>query len=215
MGKGKDEKRCSTSQAGGSFVAAADFGVGNNMKLYRLVGVVLGSLLFLPISCSVGAICGVPIVSWLDSRNVEEGDTVHSLFSAVAEVKNNRERIIVLGLSQIEEVKKSREPVSFLMSKPNGSFIMDQSEWSYKVLENSGDQQLIEVVQKYLDGDNTIWSRYRAKEHNIFPLKSRMFYFGYLFNAIFIGFGFSIVIYILGKILKRHSEKMPDQKNAS
>ena len=166
------------------------------MKLYRLVAVILGSLLFMPISCTVGAIGSLPIAAWLDSRNVERGDKVHSLFSAVAELKKDRERIITLGLSQIKEVEKLQEPVSFLMSKPNGSFIIDQSEWTYKVLEDKGDQQVIEVIERYLDGDNTIWIRYRAIENNIFPLKSRMFYFGYMFNAIFIGFVLSIVIYI-------------------
>ena len=172
--------------------------------------------MFIPISCSVGAIGGLPVVSWLDSRNVERGETVHSTFSVVAELKSNREEIYVLGQSQIKQPEKLlQEPVSFLMSKPNGSFIIDQSEWTYKVLEDKGDQQVIEVIERYLDGDNTIWSRYRATENNIFPLKSRMFYFGYMFNAIFIGFVFSIVICILGKFLKRHSEKLQDQKKAS
>ena len=75
------------------------------MKLYRLVTVIIGSLFFIPISCTVGAIGGLPIVSWLDSRNVERGDPVHSNFSAVAELINDREKIIVLGLSQITQIE--------------------------------------------------------------------------------------------------------------
>jgi hypothetical protein len=171
--------------------------------------------LFIPISCTVGSIGGLPIVSWLDSRNVERGDTVHSHFSALGESKTDRNHIIVLGLHDIAHTEKLQEPVSYLMSKPNGSFIIDQSEWTYKVLEDKGDQQIIEVMERYLDGDNTIWSLYRATESNVFPLKSRMFYFGYMFSAFFIGFVFSIVIYILGILSKRHSNKLQDHQNSS
>ena len=169
----------------------------------------------MPISCTVGTMVGIPIVSWIDSRIVEKGDKVHSLFSVVAETKKDRERIRILSLSQIEEVQNSLEPVSFLMSKQEGNFITDRSEYTYEVLEEKDDQQIIEVIEKYSDGDNTIWSNYRATENNIFPIKSRMFYFGYMFNAIFIGIVFCIVMYILGKILKRHFQKLDDKKHAS
>ena len=185
------------------------------MKLYRLVAVIFGSLVFIPISCTLGAIGGLPIVSWLDSRSVEKGDTVHSPFMAVAELKNDREQTIFFSLSQIAQDEKLQEPVSFLMSKPNGSFVIGQSEYNYQVLEDKGDEQVIEVMSRSLDGDSTIWSRYRATWNKIDPLASRMQHVGYMFPAILVGFGFSIFIYLLGIFLKWHSAKLQEQKNAS
>lgn len=175
-----------------------------NLKFYRIAAIVLGSSLFMPISCTVGTLVGIPIVAWMDSRNVESGDNVHSLFSVVAETKKDREQIRVLNLSQVEEVQNSLEPVSFIMSEQTGNFTIGRSKYTYKVLEEKDNQQMIEVVEKYLDGDNTIWSNYRATENTVFPIKSRMFYFGYMFNAFFMGLVFCIVVYIFGKILKRN-----------
>jgi hypothetical protein len=173
------------------------------MKLYRLA-VILGSLLFIPVSCTVSAIGAIPIISWLDARSVAQGDQVHHLFSVAAETRENKREIILLRLSELE---KPRQAISFLLSQASGSF-NTRTQWSYKVLEDHGSEQIIEVIEQAADGDYTIWSRYRASENKIIPISSRMVYFGYAFSAMFIGRGFSILVYIFGKILKHRIKKL-------
>jgi hypothetical protein len=77
------------------------------------------------------------------------------------------------------------------------------SRFEYRVLEDSGSEQLIELVEAYDDGDNTIWSRYRATRNTIAPVSSRMFYFGYMFSAMVYAFIGALVLHGIGRLLRR------------
>ena len=173
------------------------------MRVVRIIAIIIGSALFVPVSCTIGIFSGTFIIASLDTRIVSDGDSVHSQFSITAESKNDQEKIYFLSLEQVEQVKKSGEPISFLMSKPTGNLDDGSSIYSYQILEDRNKEQLIEVNEKYKDGDNTIWSRYRATEKDVYPVSSKMFYFGYMFNAIPYAFVFSVLLYISGRILKR------------
>ncbi len=91
----------------------------------------------------------------------------------------------------------------------------DHSRYSYKTLEDRGKEQIIEVVEEYKDGDNKIWSQYRATEKEVFPISSRMFYFGYMFQALPYGLVFSLCLYACGKILRRRVTFSEKRHNGS
>ena len=60
---------------------------------------------------------------------------------------------------------------------------------------------MIEVEDK--DDDRTVWSRYRATSTEVTPLASRMFYFGYMFGALPYAFGAALLLYGIGRFLRR------------
>ena len=91
----------------------------------------------------------------------------------------------------------------FVKRAASGSMHESGSKFEYRVLEESGSEQLIELVEAYDDGDNTIWSRYRATSNTIAPVSSRMFYFGYMFSAMFYAFVGALVLHVIGRQLRR------------
>jgi hypothetical protein len=94
------------------------------------------------------------------------------------------------------------------MSKPSGRIdINDYTHLSYRVLENQGSAQVIEVEDD--DDDRRIWSRYRATHTDVMPLSSRMFYFGYMFGALPFAFGIALGLYGVGRFLCRRFLKEP------
>ncbi len=197
-------------------------------RIFVLFSIILGSLLFFPVSCMFGLAGGTKIVAKLDERNIERGDEVHKPFSVVAQYEgsNGGKEITAFQLRNLESYisKEANEKYSFLMTSPNGTLDeeSDSSIFSYHVLEDKGDQQIIEVTEVYRDGDNTIFSRYRATESGVFPISSKMNYFGYMFNALPFAFIFSVLLLISGRILKRrltfsgkHQPLKPKNKGAT
>jgi hypothetical protein len=170
------------------------------MRWIRIVAIILGASWFFPVSCTSGVIVGTQLVAKLDEREVLKGDEVHSLFKIVKEPGENGKSFYAVNLSELSDV---RDIASFRMSKPRGSIDSGNADISYKVIKEMGSGQLIEVVETYHDGDNTIWSRYRATETSVIPVSSRMFYFGYLFGAFPYGLGFALIIYLIGRFLRR------------
>jgi hypothetical protein len=174
------------------------------MKIIKFIIIILGSPLLIPVSCTIGVVGGTQVVAWIDSRDVQKGDSVHSRFSvaAVPQQSKNKNDFLVLSLRQIEQIRKVDESVSFLMPISNSNMETDYSRYSYKILEDRGKEQIIEVVEEYKDGDNKIWSQYRANEKEVFPISSRMFYFGYMFQALPYALVLSLGLYACGKILR-------------
>jgi hypothetical protein len=155
-----------------------------SMKWTRILVVVIGSTWFFPVSCAASLYSAVRVVAKLDARDVSRGDSLHSRFSMVIEPGSDGEPFQVMDLSGLRRIQKefngrdSADDVSFLMSKSDGRLERGTSSYSYQVLEDTGSEQLIEVVEAYHDGDNRIWSRYRATPFTITPISSRMLYFG-------------------------------------
>jgi len=181
------------------------------MSLLRILGIILGAQWFFVLSCTTGVVMGPQIVAKLDERDVTKGDTVHSLFKVAAEPGEEGQSFRVLSMEQVEsylaksEKDATKTPLMFRMSRPSGVIDLERSTFEYRVLEDSGQAQLIELVEKYKDGDNTIWSRYRATNRTVMPLSSRMFYFGYLFTAFAYSFGAALLLYGTGRALRRLS----------
>ena len=183
------------------------------MRWARIVVVVVGSAWFFPVSCTASLFAGTHLVAKLDARDVNKGESVHSRFSMVIESGDNGEPFQVVNLDDlafVQEILKfsdTTDVVSFLMSKPSGHLNSDGSRFSYQVIDDTASGQIIEVVETYHDGDNTTWSRYKATHSTITPISSRMFYFGYIFTAVPYAIGLALLLYVMGRFLRRRNQQ--------
>jgi hypothetical protein len=183
------------------------------MRWARIAIIVIGSAWFLPVSCTTGLFAGTNLIAWLDARDVNQGESVHSRFSMVIEPGINGAPFLVANLNDLPFYKEklaspdTTDTASFLMSKSSGHLNSDKSSISYQVIEEIAAGQVIEVIETYHDGDNTIWSRYEATHSTITPVSSRMFYYGYMFGAIPYATGFALLLYMTGRLLKRRNSK--------
>ncbi len=177
------------------------------MTLLKILALLLGSVWFFPVSCASTLFAGIFVIAHLDAREVARGDQVHPVFSIVVEPGKNGQPFQKVSLSDLPWYRESGA-YSFLMSKPSGRIdINDHTHLSYRVLENQGSAQVIEVEDR--DSDNTVWSRYRATHADVIPLASRMFYFGYMFGALPFAFGTALGLYGVGRFLCRRLLKKP------
>ena len=182
------------------------------MRWTNILAVIFSSVWFFPVSCTTGLFTGTSLIAEIDSRDVSKGDSVHSRFSIVSESRGSGEAFVVTSLYDLRRYQElfpsdSTDSTSYLMSKPGGEKSDDTSDYSYKVLEETASGQIIEVVETYHDGDNTIWSRYKANGSAVIPVSSKMFYFGYMFAAFPYALGFSFIIYGVGRYLKSRMHK--------
>jgi hypothetical protein len=168
----------------------------------QALAVVLGSAWFFPVSCTTATFFGTHMAARLDEREVARGDSVHSQFSVAAEPGEAGRPFRVLARDEIDAAK-AKAAVTFRMSRPRGAADIEQSKFSYHVLADTGQEQLIELVEEYRDGDNTVWSRYRATSSTVSPVSSRMFHFSYMFAALPFAFGLALVLYFAGLSLRR------------
>ena len=179
------------------------------MTLLKVLALILGSAFFFPVSCSSTLFAGILLIAKLDAREVARGDQVHPGFLVVVVPGEKGQPFRSVPLSDLpryEQFIESGGAYSFLMSKPSGRIdINDHTHLSYRVLENQGSAQVIEVEDK--DDDNTVWSRYRATHADVMPLSSRMFYFGYMFGALPFAFGIALGLYGVGRFLCRRFQK--------
>ncbi len=178
------------------------------MILLKVLALILGSAFFFPVSCTTTLVAGIFVIAHLDAREVARGDQVHPGFLFVVEPGENGQPFRSVRLSDLPRLRESGGVYSFLMSKPSGRIdINDYTHLSYRVLENQGSAQVIEVEDK--DDDNTFCCRYRATHADVIPLASRMFYFGYMFGALPFAFGTALGLYGVGRFLCRRLLKEP------
>jgi hypothetical protein len=169
-------------------------------------------------SCTTGIMVGIPLAAKLDARDAASGETMHSQFSAVIESTSGDAPFVAVHLRDIE--RSGSTSGNYLLSRSSGEFETKDSEYTFEVLEETGAGQIIEVVEAYKDGDNTIWSRYEATSSSLTPISSRMMYFGYGFAAFPYAFGFAFVLYMVGRVIafrnpqtaKTLGRKMPNRK---
>ena len=169
------------------------------MNWTRIAIVVLSSGWFFLASCTGGLMVGTRIVSLVDARDASSGETMHSKFSVLVWSQENDSPYRVMDLS--EAVRGKEMAGTHLMPQSAGSFDTRDSNYSYTVIEEGEAGQIIEVVEAYKDGDNTIWSRYEATRTTVTPISSRMFYFGYAFAAMPYAIGFAFFLYLVGLVL--------------
>jgi hypothetical protein len=172
------------------------------VTLLKVVALILGSAFFFPVSCTSTLVAGIFVIARLDEREVARGDQVHLGFSILVEPGEKGQPFRKVSLFDLPWFRESGGTYSLLMSKPSGRIdVNDYTHLSYRVLENQGSAQVIEVEDD--DDDRTVWSRYRATHADVMPLSSRMFYFGYMFGALPFAFGTALGLYGVGRFLCR------------
>ena len=181
------------------------------------IAIVIGSVWFLLVSGSACLYAGTIMVAKSDERIMERGDAPHTLFSVVAQSVHDDVPFHVLdryALDQLETLslgeKRSGEggwrtdgTANFLMKAPSGNMDSGDSNYSYQVIEDRGNVQIIEVVQAKHDGDNIIWSRYRATASTVIPISTRMSYLGYMFAAAPYALSTAFVLFVIGRLMRR------------
>jgi len=178
------------------------------VTLLGIVALILGSVWFFPVSCTSTLVAGIFVIAKQDAREVARGDQVHPAFLIVVEPGEKGQPFRSVRLSDLPRLRQSGDVYSFLMSKPSGRIdINDYTHLSYRVLENQGSAQIIEVEDD--DDDRTVWSRYRATHTDVMPLASRMFYVGYMFGALPFALGIAFGLYGAGRFLCRRLLKEP------
>jgi hypothetical protein len=178
------------------------------MTFLKVLALILGSAWFFPVSCTSTLFVGPIVIAHLDEREVARGDHVHPGFLIVVEPGEKGQPFRSVRLSDLPRFRESGGVYSFLMSKPSGRIdVNDHTHLSYRVLENQGSAQVIEVEDGYDDG--TVWSRYRATHADVMPLSSRMFILGYMFGALPFAFGIAFGLYGVGRFLCRRLLKEP------
>lgn len=168
--------------------------------------IVLGSGWFFLASCTAGLAAGSRIVAAIDARDASSGDELHTTFSVVIVSDEDHAEFTVIDLDHATNHTDSID--TFLMPKPGDSRNVGGSRFSYAVIEDRGSSQVIEVVQDYNDGDNTIWSVYEATADEVRPISSRMFYMGYMFAAAPYAVGFAIVLLVTGRVLRAQNRQL-------
>jgi len=172
------------------------------VTLVKVLALVLGSAWFFPVSCTSTLYVGIHAIAHLDTREVARGDQVHPAFSIVAEPGEKGQPFRSVSLSDFPRFRENSVAYSLLMSKPSGRIdVNDYTHLSYRVLDDQGSAQVIEVKDE--NDDRTVWSRYRATRADIMPLSSRMFYFGYMFSALPCAIGAALALYGTGRLLRR------------
>ncbi|MFH1114041.1 MAG: hypothetical protein V1792_08980 [Pseudomonadota bacterium] len=172
------------------------------MRILRIVALVMGALWFFPVSCSTGLIAGTWAISHLDARDIAKGREPHQPFFVTAQPGEGNRPFSVVSLKDLEKFKRDFPGTSFVMSSPAGRLELGgRTKCSYRVVSESGTRQTIEVV--WSDDDKTIRSRYRASRSDVVPVYSRMYYHGYMFQALPLALVFALVVLTAGRLLRR------------
>ena len=188
--------------------------------LLRACALILGSALFFPISCSTALFVGTYIYIESDARNLSKGDKPHSRCYVIASTPETNGALVPISLDYIrpslydiselcgeEFTGIDTSEYSFLL--PNSEGEIREGKWTrykYHVTLLSPEKQKIEV--QYSDDDVIAIFRYTAEENRIEPLYSKLAAPGYMFGAIPYAWGFAVIVYLVGKLLRRKYRKM-------
>ncbi len=167
------------------------------MSILKLFGLILGSGLFFPVSCSTALLVGIEINSFLFARDMSRGDYPQSPFYVLATVPPGN--ISPIKLSEVDTYIEETPDVSFLLAQPSGA--LPDERFSWRVISSNSKEQLVEV--QYFDGDTSFKNRYRAIRHSVSPVSSRMWFRGYMFFCFPWAIGFGLLVYLLGRYLRR------------
>jgi len=169
--------------------------------ILKLSGVILGSALFFPVSCTTALIAGIQINSLLLARDLSHGDKPYIPFHVLTTAPTGN--ICPIELFEVDTYIEKTPDGSFLLAQSSGDFpgASRDERFSWRVISSKSNEQLVEVC--YYDGDTTFINRYRAMQHSISPVSSRMWYHGYMFASFPFAIGFGLLVYWLGRRLRR------------
>jgi hypothetical protein len=181
---------------------------------------ILGSALFFPISCTTALFVGTHIYIESDARDLSKGDRPHSRCYVIASTPETNGALCAISLDYItpslydiyelcgeEFTGIDTSGYSFLL--PNAEGEIREGKWTryrYYVTFLSLEKQKIEV--QYSDDDVRAIFRYIAEENRIEPLYSKLAAPGYMFGAMPYAWGFALILYLVGKFLRKKYRKI-------
>ena len=172
-------------------------------RIVMLLVAVLASGWFVPVSCTM-ATAVLAQISAADSERAWTPDQRPRRFRIVARPGEGSAPFRVLTLAELDEFKTRQPQLSFLMDQDSGRIDFEQQhEWvTYRVLARTPAGQDIEVALE--DGDDQLFSRYRATATGIEPVSTRYGALskGILMGATAEGFVLAMVIFVVALFLK-------------
>jgi hypothetical protein len=186
----------------------------SSMRWLRIFCAIAGSTFFFPVSCTIGTAAGIQLVLVMNQKDVQKGDVLPRYFAVVAEPGEEgrpfrvfyKEKIPPLAAASKEE--KEANSFSFRMSVPKTDFKIDDFHYSYQVLEDTGQEQFIELIGS--DDDYTVWSRYKATKSAVTPLSLRVMGPGEAMLGGLSGLAFAFLLNVTVNIF-RPSKKPPQR----
>jgi hypothetical protein len=189
------------SPAASGFRRPVSLPVRTLTSILKVSGVILGSALFFPVSCTTALLAGIEINSHHFGRDMLRGDKPRPPFYVVATI--SKEDIRPIELIEVDAYIGRTPDVSFLIAQRSGALSGDSPDerFSWRVISSNPNEQLVEV--RYYDGDTTFMNRYRSMQHSVSPVSQRKWYHGYMFASFPFAIGFGLLVYGLGSYLRR------------
>ena len=174
----------------------------NNLAL---LGLVLGSPLFFPVSCTVsGTIIGGMMVEE-DARNIDQGDQPHQQLKVL--VTDASEEITIVDYADIDALVISDQNYSLELPKKQAEF--SQGRWvhvQYSVTNYGNSDQLVEV--SYADDDVSSLSRYRVENGKVVPVYSKVFHPSIVYRVFLFAVIFASAVFFVGRRLRKHGNRV-------
>jgi len=125
--------------------------------ILKLCGVILGSALFFPVSCSTALLAGIEINSLHFARDMSQGDKPRPPFYVLATIPPGNMRS--LELIEVDTYIEKTPGASFLPIQPSGTLPGSSRDerFSWRVISSNSNEQLVEV--SYYDGATNFLSR--------------------------------------------------------
>jgi len=172
-------------------------------RYVKVLILVLASGWFVPVSCSTAT----AVLAQFEAAGSERPwapEQRPQRFRVVAQPGEDNTSFRVLTLAELPGLKAKQVPLNFLMDQGSGR-IEDSAQHArvgYRVLARTPAGQEIEV--DYEDGDDQLFSRYRATASGVEPLSTRYgpISRGILMPAMFSSFILALLIYVVARIAK-------------
>lgn len=177
--------------------AAAPRG-GAGRSALRLLALVLGSQLFIPVSCIVGTGLALPHMAARDDRDMARGDAPHRDFFVAA---HPGEAGKPFRLVRWTDMRPRAAATAFRVPASAARIELPAGHASYRLLSTQGREQVIELA--LVDNDRRSWSTYRVGPSGVTPLASRNANMSYLPEALLFGVALAVLVMLLGKWLGR------------
>jgi hypothetical protein len=161
------------------------------MRLLKILASILGYGMFIPVSCFaiIFALHDLPL------EKVDPGSRFYPLFFKVATLSDGSVNYVMLA--ELAKFKSENPIFSFILPKtysPCDPFIC------YRVISDNGTEQIIEIEE---NPDSLfafkVWSRYRATHSEFTPISLMKV----SVNIVFYSFACSLVLYAIGRMLRK------------
>jgi hypothetical protein len=169
----------------------------DNVKTLKSVARILlyiaGSVWFFPVSCTTGAITGLPVFAELRAWHSGEGDNPYVYFFYV--MAETQEGVMPVPIKSLPAFQQKFPDARFLLSLSRGKIRNDTEYFEYSVIAQ-GDQEQ-EITVSYEGDDYFSKSVYRVQGQSVFPRRSSVTGPGDAFVVTLFACALALLIYRL------------------